>query len=228
MSALTPAQSVKDVKRRLLLDASYVVFTESGYHRTRLEDVAAKAGFSKGSVYNYFEDKEELFLRTSIAATAETVTLLQAEAKTDRPAIENIQSMLRHLLSDSGQLFSFVQAITEYHGEVRIAENPQAPRDLLRAEHLVGLRKILDTLAGAIRQGKKQGEFTATIDEIVTARFLTGMVRSVLLRWRLDGVKSPIEDELAEIMAFASHGLGCQRSTPKPKTVRKKRKKRSG
>ncbi|MEL6106155.1 MAG: TetR/AcrR family transcriptional regulator [Planctomycetota bacterium] len=227
MPALTPAQSGKHVKRRLLLDASYRVFTESGYHRTRLEDVAAQAGFSKGSVYNYFEDKEELFLRTSIAATGETVSQLEAELKPDRAAFENIEWMLRHLLSDSGQLFSFVQAITEYHGEVRISANPKTPRELLRAEHLAGLRNILETLANAVRQGKKHGEFATGVDELSTARFLTGLVRSVLLRWRLDGVKSPIDEELGEIMAFASQGLGCRPTTTKQKASRTKRKTRS-
>ncbi|MEO1526704.1 MAG: TetR/AcrR family transcriptional regulator [Planctomycetota bacterium] len=204
----TPAQKGKDLKRRLLLEASYQVFTENGYHRTRLEDVASRAGFSKGSVYNYFEDKEELFLRTSIAATEETVSSLEAERKTDRAVIKNIEGMLRHLLSDSSQLFSFVQAITEYHGEERLPANPPTPRDELRSEHLRGLREILGTLARAINEGKSKGEFSIQIDETSAARFLTGLVRSVLLRWRLDGEKGSLENELREIMAFASHGLG--------------------
>ena len=36
-------------------------FVERGYSGTRLEDVAARAGISKGTLYLYFENKEELF-----------------------------------------------------------------------------------------------------------------------------------------------------------------------
>jgi AcrR family transcriptional regulator len=44
-----------------LLAAALQLFVESGYAATRLEDVAAHAGVSKGTLYLYFENKEELF-----------------------------------------------------------------------------------------------------------------------------------------------------------------------
>ena len=224
---VTPAQSGKDLKRNLLLDAAYQVFTDNGYHRTRLEDVAARAGYSKASVYNYFEDKEELFLQTSLSATAKTVAALQAESQSDRPSIKNIECMLRYLLSDTGSLFSFVQAISEYHGEVQIPEIPKTEREKLAGAHLAGLRGILEAIAGAIEEGQSQGQFGSEIDPFTTARFLTGVVRSVLLRWRLDGRKSDLEHELSEIMTFASQGLGCKatKKTRKSPTTRERRKR---
>jgi AcrR family transcriptional regulator len=44
-----------------LLAAALALFVERGYAATRLEDVAARAGVSKGTLYLYFENKEELF-----------------------------------------------------------------------------------------------------------------------------------------------------------------------
>jgi AcrR family transcriptional regulator len=41
--------------------AALELFTERGYAATRLEDVAARADISKGTLYLYFENKEELF-----------------------------------------------------------------------------------------------------------------------------------------------------------------------
>jgi AcrR family transcriptional regulator len=41
--------------------AALELFVERGYAGTRLEDVAARAGISKGTLYLYFENKEELF-----------------------------------------------------------------------------------------------------------------------------------------------------------------------
>jgi AcrR family transcriptional regulator len=51
----------EDVRRRLL-EAALAVFTERGYDRASLEQVAALAGFSKGAVYSNFTSKNELFL----------------------------------------------------------------------------------------------------------------------------------------------------------------------
>ena len=44
-----------------LLAAALALFVERGYAATRLDDVAARAGVSKGTLYLYFENKEELF-----------------------------------------------------------------------------------------------------------------------------------------------------------------------
>jgi len=51
----------EDVRRRLL-HAALAVFSERGYDRASLEQVAAVAGFSKGAVYSNFASKDELFL----------------------------------------------------------------------------------------------------------------------------------------------------------------------
>lgn len=51
----------KDARPQELLAAALDLFVERGYAATRLEDVAARAGVSKGTLYLYFENKEELF-----------------------------------------------------------------------------------------------------------------------------------------------------------------------
>jgi AcrR family transcriptional regulator len=44
-----------------ILDAAFEAFAERGYAATRLEDVAARAGVTKGTIYVYFATKEKLF-----------------------------------------------------------------------------------------------------------------------------------------------------------------------
>lgn len=49
-------------RRQLLLDAAERLFVEKGYGATRMEDIAAEAGVSKGSVYLEFASKEALLM----------------------------------------------------------------------------------------------------------------------------------------------------------------------
>jgi AcrR family transcriptional regulator len=59
----------KDARPQELLAAALDLFVEKGFAATRLEDVARRAGVSKGTLYLYYENKEELFkavVRTSI------------------------------------------------------------------------------------------------------------------------------------------------------------------
>jgi AcrR family transcriptional regulator len=48
--------------RRALISAAAAVIGEKGYDRTTLEEVAQRAGMSRGAIYGNFKDKEELFL----------------------------------------------------------------------------------------------------------------------------------------------------------------------
>ena len=63
---LNPALTVKRERRKEarpgeLLDAALDLFVEKGFAATRVEEVAARAGVSKGTLFLYFQNKEELF-----------------------------------------------------------------------------------------------------------------------------------------------------------------------
>jgi AcrR family transcriptional regulator len=61
MSSLpTSRQRRKDARPNELLDAALALFVEKGFAATRSEEVAARAGVSKGTLYLYFPSKEEL------------------------------------------------------------------------------------------------------------------------------------------------------------------------
>jgi TetR/AcrR family transcriptional regulator len=49
-------------KRERVLTAATDLFAERGFHRTEMDEIARRAGISKGSLYNYFKSKDELFL----------------------------------------------------------------------------------------------------------------------------------------------------------------------
>lgn len=67
----------KDARPQELLAAALDLFVERGFAATRLDDVAARAGVSKGTLYLYFANKEELFK----AAVRETVLPVLGEAE---------------------------------------------------------------------------------------------------------------------------------------------------
>jgi AcrR family transcriptional regulator len=72
----------KDARPHELLAAALDLFVERGFASTRLEDVARRAGVSKGTLYLYFENKEELFkavVRNSIVPAIGAAELSIAE-----------------------------------------------------------------------------------------------------------------------------------------------------
>ena len=56
-----------DPKRGLqILDAAAQLFAKHHYHEVRMDDIAAHAGVAKGTLYRYYQDKEDLYLALTI------------------------------------------------------------------------------------------------------------------------------------------------------------------
>ena len=80
MSAIAPNPSIRWRRRKTdrpaeILSAALASFTEHGFAATRLDDVAARAGVTKGTLYLYFDGKEELVSITSLPWYSRQVTL---------------------------------------------------------------------------------------------------------------------------------------------------------
>src|ERR687891_1363745 len=75
---------------REICAAALEVFTEKGFAAARLEEIAKRAGVSKGTLYLYFKDKEDLFravVRDTVAPNIETVRTMVAAADVPFPQI---------------------------------------------------------------------------------------------------------------------------------------------
>jgi AcrR family transcriptional regulator len=71
----------KDARPAEIITAALALFTERGFAATRLEDVAARAGIGKGTIYLYFPTKEELFravVRERLAPNLEAMEAIVA------------------------------------------------------------------------------------------------------------------------------------------------------
>ncbi len=59
---MTPIMAGEKNKEKLILDSAVALFTTKGFQATRMEDVAKRAGISKGLTYFYYKNKEDLFM----------------------------------------------------------------------------------------------------------------------------------------------------------------------
>ena len=63
---MTAPQRLTDRKRLAILQAAAVQFRAHGFEASSMDKIAAIAGVSKRTVYNYFPSKDELFAETQI------------------------------------------------------------------------------------------------------------------------------------------------------------------
>ena len=71
----------KEARPGEIVEAALTVFAEKGFAAAKLDDIARRAGVSKGSLYLYFETKEEIFRAVARAAVASLLGRLESQAE---------------------------------------------------------------------------------------------------------------------------------------------------
>jgi AcrR family transcriptional regulator len=154
----------KDDRPRELVAAALQLFSERGFAATRLDDVAAAAGVSKGTVYLYFESKERLFeavVREAVLPNLDRAeAMLGAYQGTTPDLIRGLVGLFRPLLETPGT--GVIKLIFAESGNF-----PQLAR--LYADLVV--RRGLGMLRSVIERGVTRGEFRP-VDPAATAPLL--------------------------------------------------------
>ncbi len=88
---LAPATARRQATRERLLDAAFEVFAEQGVHSSTVEQIAERAGFTRGAFYSNFTTKEELFVALMERQDAARLTALEDKFATLRPRLETLE-----------------------------------------------------------------------------------------------------------------------------------------
>lgn len=149
-----------------IIEAALEVFGKKGLAKTRLEDIASRAGVSKGTIYLYFENKEALF-KEMIRETA----IVAIERGEQRPEGGSPAEQLRHLMESYWE-FIRTPAFSTIHRLV-IGELHQFP-DLARFYADEVIARGMNLITGIVRRGIDSGEFRET-DPAAAARMLVAL-----------------------------------------------------
>ena len=192
-----------------IIEAALEVFGECGLAKTRLQDIADRAGVSKGTIYLYFPNKEELF-REMIRQTAVAKIALAEEITTHGSPTEQLCTAMRGY-------WNFVRspAFSTIHRLV-LGELHQFP-DLAEFYANEVTARGLRLLSGIIQRGVETSEFRQ-IDPMVAARMLMALTVMHGI-WRDKHTGVPLlchkkdEDVFREMAHFYLHALTTSESS---------------
>ncbi len=162
-----PRQRRKEARPQELLDAALALFVEKGFTATRAEEVAQRAGVSKGTLYLYYPSKEELlkavighFVSARIADTAQAIEQHQGPIA---PLLTEVLVQWWRDMYDSPGSGTFKLMIGEARNFPEIAEF--YVREVIEPGHLL-TRRIVE-------RGIESGEFRAVdVDNTVHSLLL--------------------------------------------------------
>ena len=98
MTARTPRRTVSRLPRaqrvRDIMDSARTVFSEKGYERAVIADIAARAGVVEGTIYKYFDSKRDLMFRVM----AHWYESMLADYESDLAGIKGTRNRLRFVI----------------------------------------------------------------------------------------------------------------------------------
>ncbi len=160
---------IQNNKEELIRQAAIRVFAREGFHRARMETIAHEAGVAVGTIYNYFESKDDVLLAVFEAEFEEQISFFEGLQESGLSIPEQIAQILQ------GH-FSLLRERTEL-AQVLLQErfNPgEGFKGKLSDFH----RKVVERIEALIQEGIDQG-WVRSCDPRIIAPALFAVVQSI-------------------------------------------------
>jgi AcrR family transcriptional regulator len=186
----TQAESRRDRRREAILNTAGEVFREVGYTAASMSRIAARVGGSKGTLYNYFKSKEELFaayIQDHCARSAAAIFPLPkkgADIDIDAVLTGVAERFLRFITSDDGaRLFTL------------LVEAQRGPA-LNQLFYQSGPATSLQRLGAFLEQARAAGQIAVDDCAVAAEQFLDLCVGNCHLKRLLNLVPRPSDAEI--------------------------------
>ena len=171
-------------KKQEILKAAMRIFAQNGVGKTKMADIAKAAGIGKGTIYEYFRSKEDIFAETYshifMDTEARIVEILESPIEPE----EKLRGLMRvsieeFLVGDGGE---FAGIMMSFWSE-GIRNNNE------RIMEIIDLKKIYSEframISGILEEGINTGQFRK-IDTHLTASVIIGAMDGILLQYVMD------------------------------------------
>ncbi|MGE7623510.1 TetR/AcrR family transcriptional regulator [Viridibacillus sp. NPDC096237] len=153
-------------KKNQILQASIQLFAENSYEQTTVAQVAKRAGVSFGTVFTYFENKEELYFQSVKEPMEQLVEkFLQFDTKTDDVLNEISRMVKSHLILFSQQK-KYLQLIIKVNGT-----HEQFPEVFQLVYERT--QELIRKISQLIENGQQRGQFVEGNSEFIATAYIS-------------------------------------------------------
>ncbi len=159
MTELRKKQEI-NFRKSLIIDAAKIIFFDKGFENSTMEDIAHKAGYSKGSLYSYFNSKNEICFTIVNKYFLKIVDSIQEISERSIPGLQKLVCIKDAFTSDYAQNSQFcsIYETFKYHrnqcseveNEIRINESYN--------------KRIKELIVGIVQSGIDDNSIKAAVD----------------------------------------------------------------
>lgn len=172
-------------KEKLILDSAVALFTTKGYNATRMEDVAKRAGISKGLTYFYYKNKEDLFMALTKKAFDQFKEEFRESFRSKgKNGLEMITDLVQRIWVFAKEQPVYYQAILHFLDVMKKYTNPKLKHEIdpliLESTHFHKLLELHHEPARIgiqmVSQGIKDGSIRPELQPEITFYTIWSMI----------------------------------------------------
>lgn len=168
----TKRQLLKEQREAQILAAAARVFARKGYRAATTKEIAAEAGVSEGTIYNYFESKYDLLIALSQRLALESLQQLD-----QLPAQEDVRTYVTALVRDR------VELLTRNMDLIRALMPEVLVDDELRQAYMEQVLSPALPYLGQLIEGRTRAGVFRQVKTDIVARAMIGAVMSFGFLW---------------------------------------------
>jgi len=190
----------RQVRRRQILEAAAIIFSQKGYEATSIQEIAEAAGLLKGNLYYYIESKEDMLFSIINEAHEGALRSLEIVRKSRGNALEKIdvlvETALLYFMENRVKTTVFLRdfrSLSEDKQEIIVGERDQYTQEL----------------RALILKGQRSGVVSPRINPKLISMGIMGMFNS-LTQWYDPNGPCSQEEIAAEFTRFVLNGLALK------------------
>ncbi|MBI5016496.1 MAG: TetR/AcrR family transcriptional regulator [Deltaproteobacteria bacterium] len=191
----------KAERRREILEAAVRAFSRHGYHNCTMSRVAQEAGVADGTLYLYFQGKEDLLISAFRHVMESMLARVDEEvAQVADPVAKLRRCVELHLafMEEDPELAAFLQF------------QLRQPEESIRREISGPLAGYARRVEAILDQGKAGGAFRSDVGTRLLRRVYFGSIDETVSAWLLRAERGPLSEKAAPLFDVLLHGM-CAR-----------------
>ena len=190
-----------NMRRAEILKQAEKVFATKGFHNVTVAEIASASGFSIGSLYQFFDGKENLYT----TMISEKLDLMYAEIRKSTNAAKDITSKIETLIDAHLQ---FIEKNTDFCRLFIKGENAALSETmtLLRQKLIDDYFKHINFIENLLKDGINRGELR-NLPSRDMAEALFFLMRSSAVTWMINPIKESLLSQKRFIMDIFLHGV---------------------
>lgn len=166
----------KEQRRNDILDAAEKVFFSKGFNNTTMDEVAERVELSKGTLYLYFKNKEDLYFAIAQRSMSVLQSMFEDAVAKHGKGIEKVRAIGRAYHKFSQDYKNYFDMMMHFEA---VQNNLNLDSRVLDEMHLKG-QSVMQVLVEAIQSGIDDGSIRSNLDPLKTAFLLNGVSSGII------------------------------------------------